>query len=95
MQPKSRSRTVQFQSLAAKIRSWAADKGILYLKDVKPAMLYEWHGCWSETARLKRYRMGTATRNPYVSHPHRFLKCAVEAEHLDRDPSAIVKRQKP
>ena len=94
LQPKSRSRTVQFRSLAAKIRSWAEEKGIVHLKDVKPAMLYEWQGCWSETSRLERDRMGPATRNLYVSHLHRFFKWAVEAEHLDRDPSVIVKRQK-
>ncbi len=91
---RSRSRTVQFNSLASKLTSWAAEQGIVYLSQIKPAMLYAWRGSWTPTAKNERDRLAPATQNLYVSHLHRFFKWAVQAEHLDRDPSTIVKREK-
>ena len=91
---RSRSRTVQFNSMASKLKSWAAEQGTDNLSDIKPAMLYAWRGSWSEMAGNARDRLAPATQNLYVSHLHRFFKWAVQAEYLDRDPSALVKRQK-
>ena len=94
IKPKSRTRSVQFKSMASKLRSWAAEQGVTMLSDIKPSVLYAWHGTWSPKAQNERDRLATATQNLYVSHIHRFFKWAVDAEYLDRDPSTIVKRQK-
>jgi integrase len=91
---RSRSRTVQFNSLTSKLKSWSAEQGIVNLGDIKPAMLYAWRGAWSPEAENERDRLAPATQNLYVSHLHRFFKWAVQAEYLDRDPSMLVKRQK-
>jgi integrase/recombinase XerD len=91
---RSRSRTVQFNSMASKLRSWAAEQGIVNLGEIKPAMLYAWRGAWSPDAAKVRDRLAPATQNLYVSHLHRFFKWAVQAEYLDRDPSLLIKRQK-
>ncbi len=91
---RSRSRAVQFNSMASKLKSWAAEQGIANLADIKPRLLYAWRGSWSETAENERDRLAPATQNLYVSHLHRFFKWAVQAEYLDRDPSVLVKRQK-
>jgi integrase/recombinase XerD len=94
LRKRSRSRTVQFNSLASKLRSWAEEQGHDRLSDIKPAMLSAWRGSWSETAENERDRLAPATQNLYVSHLHRFFKWAVQAEYLERDPSVLVKRQK-
>lgn len=94
MPKKSRSRTVQFRALAAKLKSWAGEQKIRHLSEIKPAQLYAWRGGWSPEALNKRDRLSPSTQNLYVSHMHRFFKWAVEAHHIDRDPSVIVKRQK-
>jgi integrase/recombinase XerD len=91
---KSRSRTVQLQSLASKLRDWSREHKLSLLSEIKPPMLYAWHGQWSETAKKKRDRLAPQTQNLYVSHLHRFFKWTVEAEYLQRDPSRLVKRQK-
>lgn len=90
----SRSRRVQFKSLATKLTSWAKEQGIVNIREIQPAMLYKWRGSWSPTAENVRDRLAPATQNLYVSHLHRFFKWAVQAEYLDRDPSSLVKRQK-
>jgi len=94
LKTKSRSRTVQFKSVVGKIKSWAGENDLIYLDQIRPAMLYAWHGQWSENAANPRDRMAPATQNLYVSHLHRFFKWAVMVEYLERDPSVIVKRQK-
>jgi len=91
---RSRSRTVQFNSLKSKLKSWAAEQGIVNLGEIKPAMLYAWRGSWSPETENPRDRLAPATQNLYVSHLHRFFKWAVQAEYLEKDPSLLVKRQK-
>lgn len=91
---KSRLHRVQFHSLARKLKNWSAERKLVMLSEIKPNMLYTWHGSWSENAKNKRDRMSPSTQNLYVSHLHRFFKWAVAAEYLDRDPSTIVKRQR-
>jgi integrase/recombinase XerD len=91
---RSKSRTAQFNSMASKLKSWSAEQGIVNLGDIKPAMLYAWRGGWSPSAEKERDRLAPASQNLYVSHLHRFFKWTVQAECLDRDPSALVKRQK-
>ena len=91
---KSRSRSVQLHSLASKLRNWSQEHSLTLLSEIKPSMLYAWHGMWSEKAKNKRDRLKPQTQNLYVSHLHRFFKWAVDAEYLTRDPSKLVKRQK-
>ena len=90
---KSRSRTVQLRSLASKLQDWSHEQGLTLLSEIKPNMLYAWHGRWSPNAKNKRDRLSPSTQNLYVSHLHRFFRWAVEAEYLSRDPSKLVKRQ--
>jgi site-specific recombinase XerD len=94
LKTKSRSRTNQFKSMVGKIRSWAKEKELTYLDEIRPGMLYAWHGQWSEDADNPRDQLAPGTQNLYVSHLHRFFKWAVMVEYLERDPSVIVKRQK-
>jgi integrase len=94
LKPKSRSQRVQLNSIASKLKDWSKEQGLVFLGDIKPHMLYTWHGMWSPKAKNKRDRLSAQTQNLYVSHLHRFFKWAVAAEYLQRDPSTIVKRQK-
>jgi integrase len=91
---KSRSRTVQLRSLASKLRDWSHEHKLTMLSEIKPSMLYAWHGLWSEAAKKKRDRLAPQTQNLYVSHLHRFFRWAVDAEYLTRNPSTLVKRQR-
>lgn len=93
LKPKSRSRSVQFQSMVNKMKSWAKEKNLVYLDDIRPAMLYKWHGQWAEDASNRRDRLAGSTQNLYVSHLHRFFKWTVMVDYLAKDPSVIVKRQ--
>lgn len=94
LQPKSRSRASQFQSITAKLRSWAQEKGLTYLDEIKAAQLYAWHGQWSSKAANLRDRMGPSTQNIYVSHLRRFFKWAVLVDYLLKDPSLILQQRK-
>ena len=91
---KSRSQRTQFKSMSGKLSNWCAEKGIKYLHEIKAADLYEWRGTWSSQAKSKRDRMAIRTQNLYVSHMHRFFKWAVNADHLEKDPSRLLKRHK-
>jgi integrase len=89
---KSRSRTVQFASVVKKLKSWARENRIEFLDEVKPDALYKWRGSWSETAKNKRDRLAPPTQNQYISLIRRFFRWTVDAEHLDKDPSRLLKR---
>jgi integrase/recombinase XerD len=91
---RSRSRAVQIESMASKIRSWATEQKLTYLEEIKPSALYEWRDQWNQKAKAERDRLAPATANLYASLLRRFCRWAVDAEYIDRDPSRLIKHQK-
>jgi integrase len=91
---RSRSRTVQFASVIKKLKSWAGAQRIEFLDEVEPEALYKWRGSWSAHAKNTRDRMAPPTQNQYVSLIRRFFRWTVDADHLEKDPSRLMKRAK-
>jgi integrase len=75
---------------ARRIRAWATDQGIEYVRDVTPDALDLWRGTWAPDAAKRYSRMGQTTQSQFQGRLKGFFRWCLATGNLDKNPSALL-----
>ena len=76
-----------YKRAAKRIRTWAADTGIIALGDVTADMLDLWRGAWSEDAEKRYNRIGRTSQSHFLGYLKRFFRYAVRIRLIKENPA--------
>lgn len=80
-----------YMRAAWRIEQWAADEGIINVRDITADVLDKWRGMWSPTAEKPYNKMGPTSQSLFQGRVKQFCGWCVGTGNLDRDPTAFLK----
>jgi integrase len=76
---------------ARRIKEWAADTGIVNVRQITPDALDRWRGTWSPKAEKTYSRMGQTYSSHFQGRLKNFCRWCVATGNMERNSSSLLK----